>query len=223
MPARTNPFSTRFIRPGAIAYLFPRGLSPAGLVQQLTELDWRGQIIGVHGSGKSTLIASLIEPVELSGRRAILFALGDGQRSLPTDWVRQARASGATTGLPSSASGTGGQASRGTHHFSPVRLLVIVDGYEQLSFWSRLRLKLVCRRRGWGLLVTAHRNVGFPTLFHTRPSLEVAQAVVRRLLAAGESNISPEAVAESFAQCQGNLRETLFVLYDRYETHRNVE
>ncbi|MBI3839890.1 MAG: hypothetical protein HY288_18355, partial [Planctomycetia bacterium] len=61
------------------------------------------------------------------------------------------------------------------------------------------------------------RDVGFPTLFRTGPSLEVAQAVVDRLLPAGEIAISPGAVAASFTQCQGNLRETLFALYDQYE------
>ena len=223
MPARTNPFSTRFIRPGAIAYRFPPGFSPDDLVRQLSESAWRGQIIGAHGSGKSTLIASLIEPIERAGRRVLLFALRNGQRSLPRDWVRQARVSNATAGLPRIASSTGGQAAGGTGHVCPVRLLIIVDGYEQLSFWSRLRLKLVCRQRAWGLLVTAHRDVGFPSLLRTRPSLEVAQAVVEMLMSAGESSLSPEAVAKTFADCQGNLRETLFVLYDRYEIRRKGE
>jgi hypothetical protein len=160
-------------------------------VRKLGESDWLGQIIGPHGSGKSTLIATLVEPLKRAGRQALRFALHDGQRSLPRDWLRQARADAAR--------------------------LMIVDGYQQLSFWSRLRLKRVCRRHGWGLLVTAHRDVGFPTLFRTSPSLDVAQAVVAQLLPAGEITVSREQVAKSFAQCQGNLRETLFALYDRYE------
>jgi hypothetical protein len=191
IPARTNPFSTRFTRPGAIAYLFAPGQSPTDLVRKLSESAWRGQIIGPHGSGKSTLIAALVEPLERAGRRAHRFALHDGRRSLPRDWLRQARADAAR--------------------------LIIVDGYQQLSFWGRLGLKRICRRHGWGLLVTAHRDVGFPMLFRTSPSLDVAQAVVAQLLSAGEFNVNAEEVARSFAQCQGNLRETLFALYDRYE------
>jgi hypothetical protein len=191
MPALTNPFSTRFVRPGAIAYVFAPGQSPSDLVGKLSESAWRGQIIGPHGSGKSTLLAALMEPLERSGRRAILFALHDAQRSLPWDRVRQARAESAR--------------------------LMIVDGYQQLSFWNRLRLKRVCRRQGWGLLVTAHRDVGFPTLLRTGPSLDLAQAVVAQLMPAGEIRISPASVAKRFAQYQGNLRETLFALYDLYE------
>jgi hypothetical protein len=191
IPAHSNPFSTRFIRPGAIAYLSAPGQSPADLVKKLSASAWRGQIIGPHGSGKSTLIAALIEPLARSGRRALLFALHDAQRSLPRDWVRQARADSAR--------------------------LVIVDGYQLLSYWNRLGLKRVCRQHGWGLLATAHRDVGFPTLARTDPSLDVAQAVVAQLLPAGEITISPAAVAQSFAQCRGNLREMLFALYDQYE------
>lgn len=35
----SNPFSTRFVRPGALPFLFPPGLDAPGLVQALASRD----------------------------------------------------------------------------------------------------------------------------------------------------------------------------------------
>ena len=121
-------------------------------------------------------------------------ALHDEQRRLTGDWTRQAHAAGAS--------------------------LIVVDGYEQLGRLARWSLGWHCRRHGWGLLVTAHVDVGLPTLATLAPNLVVAQAVVDRLLQRGENSISREIVAECFAASDGNVRETLFALYDRYEAAR---
>ena len=57
---RVNPFSTRFVEPGAIAYRFPNADGLAALVRRLDETGGWGQLVGPHGSGKSTLLASLL-------------------------------------------------------------------------------------------------------------------------------------------------------------------
>ena len=95
--------------------------------------------------------------------------------------------------------------------------LLIIDGYEQLSLVSRLRLAWQLRRRGWGAIVTAHRDVGFPTLYQTLASVELTQRVVARLLPNGDAMIDDETIARCFAASGGNVRETLFGLYDRFE------
>jgi len=94
---------------------------------------------------------------------------------------------------------------------------IVVDGFEQLSTWNRWRVRLCCRRRGCGLLVTAHRNVGLPGLFETTADVRTAQAIVGRLLAADSVRLTPEVVAEQFRVAGGDLRETLFRLYDVWE------
>ncbi len=190
-----NPFSTRFIRPGAIPYRFPARQTAGDVVAKLSALGWRGQIVGPHGSGKSTLLASLLEPLRRAGRPAWMVCLHDGQRRPPRDWTAQATRAAAS--------------------------LVIIDGYEQLSAWSRVWVKRRCRRRGWGLLVTAHDEVGFPTLFHTVADLRVAQEVVDRLLPADDNSIDEAIVAAHFAAARGNLREMLFGLYDHHERQRH--
>jgi hypothetical protein len=184
----SNPFSTRFIRPGAIPFIFPDGQSAALLVDRLRDFQWRAQLIGPHGSGKSTLLAALIPALESVGREVLAIDLHQGQRR-----------------LPNLAAGT----------LSAATLLVI-DGYEQLSWWSRRRVKGLCRRTGAGLLVTAHTDLGLPTLYSTEPSQTLAQAVVARLLAGGDRRITSDDISTAFAASGGNIRETLFRLYDIY-------
>ena len=191
---RSNPFSTRFVRLGAIPYLFEPQQNAEDLVARFAEAGWRGQIVGPHGSGKSTLLATLNAPLARAGRRLWSVALHDGARRLPADWLGEAKSASAN--------------------------LIVIDGYEQLSVSSRFVVKARCRRLGWGMLVTAHRDVGFTTLFSTASSLEATQALVRRLLGDDPACIGPQVAAECFAACAGNVRETLFALYDRWETVR---
>jgi hypothetical protein len=99
--------------------------------------------------------------------------------------------------------------------------LLIVDGYEQLSWLARRRLAVRRRRLGFGLLVTAHADAGLPTVFATSVSLELAQSIVAELLGRQGGRLAEEVqaddVAWAFAEQRGNLRETLFRLYDLVE------
>jgi hypothetical protein len=186
-----NPFSTRFIRPGAIAFRFPPDSSAEGLVERLRTLEWRGAILGPHGSGKSSLLAALIPAIRRSGKTVLLIELHDGQRRLPVALSER-------DDLTADS-------------------VVVVDGYEQLSCLARRRLGRFCRSRGTGLLVTSHHPVGLPELFHTNTSLALAEAIVTTLLAGRGDFVRSEEVAERFQAHAGNLRETLFDLYDLYE------
>jgi len=188
--ARVNPFVTRRVRPGAIPFLFPEHQSLELLLQQLNTRHGWGQIVGPHGSGKSTLLHTLTPELQRQGFQVEFFTLRRAERRLPLSI------------------------------FSPPswndNTRVIVDGYEQLSWWSRLWLKLVCCQRGAGLLVTTHRDLGLTTLYQTEPSLATTQAVVDHLLASSAVTLSESDIARCFDQQQGNLRETLFMLYDLY-------
>jgi hypothetical protein len=189
-----NPFSTRHVRPGAIAYRFPAGNSAAGLVERLRQNGWEGQIVGPHGSGKSALVAALITAIEQTGRQTMLIELHDGQRRLPVNLRR----------MPGVADGA----------------VIVVDGYEQLGRSRRVALKRFCRRRGLGLVVTAHASAGLPDLFRTTTSLALARQIVDRLLPKSSSPIAPQEVNDRFTLHQGDMREVLFDLYDLYEQRR---
>lgn len=196
-PDRGNPFIAQCIRPGAIDFIFPPGVTKEQLVDKLRANRWRGAIIGAHGSGKSTLMHALRPALEAAGRPVVLFELHDGERRLPTSL----RAAGVAPGG-----------------------MVLVDGYEQLSWWSKLLLLWVCGRLRCGLLVTAHRLVALPTLWVTQTSEELAVAVVRKLATVehGDSVVTADEIARAFVSHDGNIREMLFGLYDLYRQREGV-
>lgn len=196
---RSNPFATRYTRPGEIAFLFPPGQSAGTVAAALKKAGWWGEIVGPHGSGKSTLLAALRPELMAHGRQVVHFALSQGERQLPTGGSRDPGAGGQDPDTWSE------------------QTQVVIDGYEQLSWWNKRKIQRLCRQRGAGLLITAHEPCGLPTLLKTAPSLELAQSIVRQLLPAGDATISAEDVAAAYDHHPTNLREMLFHLYDLYQ------
>lgn len=191
-----NPFATRAIRPGALAYWFEDAAnSPATLTERFLARHARGQLIGPHGSGKSTLVAALLPALEAAGKRPHRIALHDGQR-------RILRAQ-----LP---------ARRLTRDD-----VLVIDGYEQLGWLARWQISRRCRRADCGLLVTAHTDVGFPILFRTDVTPLVARHVIEQLARETPEMVLPaEEAMRRVRALDGNLREVLFALYDEYEARR---
>jgi energy-coupling factor transporter ATP-binding protein EcfA2 len=202
-PARrtTNPFATRWVRPGAIPYHFRDGASAAAIIERLSNNGWRGAIIGPHGSGKSTLLASL-RPLIESARRAVrTISLHDWQRALPAEFARDIRGNDRSN-LPT---------------------MLIVDGYEQLGWRARRQLRAACKGNDCGLLVTAHREnavSGLPILYRTQASLETVHYLVDHELPSHGGLIDSSDVAAAFDGQERNVRETLFALYDLFERRR---
>ncbi len=183
-----NPFATRYVRPGAQAFLFSGEDSLEQLVNRLRQNHGWGQIIGPHGAGKSTLLASLIPALREAGRHVILVTLREAQRRLPRQVLDELR-------------------------HSPNALL-IVDGYEQLSRSNRYLLRRRCRRARGGLLVTAHHSVDLPDLYHVVPSLEIVQRLVARITPGRDTVVTAADVEACFSLRGHDVRETLFDLYN---------
>ncbi|MCA9147759.1 MAG: hypothetical protein KDA92_00605 [Planctomycetales bacterium] len=194
----SNPFATRWIQPGAINFQFPVGESLSQLIERLVANRWQGQIVGPHGSGKSTLLSNLMPALRDSGRDVRRFHLQVGQRVLPV-----------------SDDEIGG--------WSP-QTLVVVDGYEQLSWWQRWRLRRDCRVRGAGLLVTTHRPTRLPLLAQTSTSVTLLRQLVTVLLERHPNGIelADADVVRAFESHRGNLREALLELYDVYQQQHDV-
>lgn len=190
----TNPFSSRAVRPGAMAYLFPDGTTSRQLVERLAAHEWLGQIIGPHGSGKSALLASLRPAIEAAGRRVVQFTLHDGERRMPAEFREVKDAANS--------------------------VVIVVDGYEQLGRLSRWHLRRRYRKESWGLLVTTHRDLGLPTILQTVATPELAIALVNQLQSSGPQLVSADDVRAAFARNAGNLRLVLMELYDQYERRR---
>lgn len=191
-----NPFSTRFIRPGAIAYRFEEGESAKTLVDRLESQGWLGEIIGPHGTGKSSLLEALA-PELASRRRVVRFQLT------------------ATSPRLSLGQLFGGR--------WDAKTLVVIDGYEQLGAAARGLLAARRRLSGAGMLVTAHSRCGFPVLCETEGSEPRLAAIVEELVAGSGATISRSEVAQALQAAGGDMRDALFRLYDLYELRRNRE
>jgi hypothetical protein len=105
---------------------------------------------------------------------------------------------------------------------SASNLVLIVDGYEQLSLLERWRLARICRRKGCSLLVTAHSPTRYPTLIHTTPNLAIIEQLAANLCSEVSTSVTPKDVAASHAIHGSNVREIFFDLYDRHERRRRA-
>lgn len=193
-PPTENPFSSRYVRPGALPFLFPPGESVETIVARFENAGRRGAIVGPHGSGKSTLVETLLPRLRDANREVRMYVLRDGERALRASF---------DTGL------------------AAVDVLII-DGYEQLGLWGRLSLGRAVRRTGCGLLVTSHRSVrGATTLFAARSTAATTAALVEQLSATTGGFVEPQVVVQLFNAHDGDVREVLFALYDLYELRRS--
>jgi hypothetical protein len=193
-PFESNPFSSRFIRPGAIPYRFQAGARIETVLNRLRDCNGQGAIVGPHGSGKSTLLCTLVPELSRRGWQTTVLTLHDRERWLPHGW------------MPS-----------GTQQF------IVVDGFEQLNFISRWWLRATCRARRWGLLVTAHGPMGLPVVHRTETSPELLASLVREITPDTGRRLSKDALTGAYSRSQGNLREAFFGLYDLYELPAYVE
>lgn len=190
-----NPFSTRFTRPGALPFLFEAGESTEAIVAKFVAAGRRGAIVGPHGSGKSTLLASLLPALHDAGMKPIVHTLHDGQRRLPRGFAAPARGDD----------------------------VLILDGYEQLSWWGRREVRKAVERVGAGLLATAHAPLaGLPTLCETRPTWETTRRAITELTPSLPAfHLADDELRRLYEQCGGNVRELCFKLYDLYESRRS--
>ena len=181
-----NPFSTRYIRAGAIPYRFiEQGDSIEAFGQRLRRASWRGQIVGPHGSGKTTLLRTLDNHWTAWGREPLV---------LP---------------IPKSPLGLLKASRRWTHVTQ-----VLVDGFEQSGPLRKIALVMLCRSRDCGLLTTSHTaGLLLPIAHRTRVSEQLATDLVTYLTTC-TSAIDRSTVCDHFRKQHGNMRETFLSLYD---------
>jgi len=152
-----------------------------------------GQIVGPHGTGKSTLLEALSGLFHESGTVVFKTVLRDRQRRLPSNFADRLRECQADN------------------------CVVIIDGYEQLATFSRVWLHWKRRRLGFGLLITTHRPIfGQPILYKTAPNRETCRRIVQTLLN-NEAEIAPQTLDSLFAKHRGNMRQIFLELYDQWE------
>ena len=196
----SNPFSTRFLSPGQLSFVGLDDQTLDGLAEKLIQQNGNGQIVGPHGTGKTTLT------FELQKRIARLNATNTNYR-----FVRK------TVG-PRQTIRTSEQAAEFNPHS---KTILVLDGVELLSWLQRLALIKTCQRKRIGFLVTAHRPVwGLPVLVSTKPDRSQFEAIVRQLTRDCDFQISTDRLNELYTNNNGNIREALMSCYDDFEASR---
>ena len=184
-----NPFSTCWIRPDRCEYQFDNPDQLDQLIDNLLQAG-SGQITGAHGTGKSTLLATLLKELVRRGCQVTQVQLHAGERRLAAKV-----------------------------HFQsvPARSWLAIDGFEQLSRWRRWRLARQCRRRQIQLLVTSHQQHRLGTSVHLAPGLENACRLVEQLQRHTRAVVTRQDVAGLFRLHKQNVREILFGCYDLFQ------
>jgi hypothetical protein len=187
---RTNPFATRYTRPGAIPPLDATGqlVDIARLVEDIRRM--RGlSIEGPHGTGKSTLLVALAAAFDAAGQLGATVRLRH---------FRDATAAFAAVGR------------------APAQSACCLDGWNVLGPCGWL-VRLLARVRRVMLVVTSHRATGLPLIISTTATLPLFTAIVARLPDHGGSSIDAADLADALVHHPSNLREALLELYDHVE------
>lgn len=223
----SNPFCTRFVRPGAIAYRFPTDQNGASenppqlgdqaelqLICDRLKIDRVGLIVGPHGSGKSTLLQSLMPVLEPGYRKVLLWQLCDPRPAGPISRLRYSRRSWRMINQ---------QFSRMNEHD-----LLIIDGIDQLSALNRFHLLHRSRKRGPSILATAHRPTADRPWYATRVLFETKLdrhricELTEQLLRDSPielTGIVKRKLASRDCSRMTNLRDFWFECYDDVQDH----
>ena len=188
-----NPFSTKFVRPGAIEFYASSGLDLNSIADELMRHKI-GQIVGPHGCGKTTLTHGLESLLGVSGQ--------------PFTTIRRITVR-SKNDLTTSHCDQDSAISHGE--------LLIVDGFKRLPWLHRRMLIANAKRSKTGLLITTHQRVrGIEVLAELTPSLESLIHVVRHLKP--DPMPDPTLIEDVFKRTNGNIRESLMAMYDWFES-----
>lgn len=189
-----NPFCTRSVSPGRIPPFDDSGraLDALALLAALEERGGSAALVGPHGSGKTTLLWHVAAALEARGRRV--------------ERVRLSDAHSVVAAIRAVIRQTGGG-------------IVCADSWERLGRpWADL-VRWCAGILGARLVVTAHHPGPLPTLWTCRTSPALLAAIVTQLPHdAGPAWPERERqIEDAFRQSAGDIREALFMLYDRFE------
>jgi hypothetical protein len=174
----------------------------------LNELQSRGAIIGPHGTGKTTLLVHLLPLIGQVRYRHCIDQLLQINESPEANlvWLQlRAKHQPWRTILNSRP------------HWGRGRILIL-DGFEQLSWLARLWVIFATRLRESGLLVTAHKPVALPTLYRTNMALETAIEVIRHVHPEWHGDeLQASELRQLLRKHHQNLREVMMEMYDAFE------
>ena len=184
----SNPFCTHWITPAKCVYQPRYDDEVRGLHEKFVDAGLRGQIIGPHGVGKSSLLWQLCESIKHAGMNPIWMKSNDVWPDL----------------IPSTESNR--------------ETVWLIDSFESLSRRQQSRLIRFTKRNAIGLLVTCHRRVSLPVIVELEAELHHAiQAIMQLQSQFDHSFIDEEDVKELWSECNADLREVLMACYDKWQ------
>ena len=211
-----NPFSAERIRPGRLHFRFSRatGANDSKTIESncdsllaAMKSQPRSLIVGPHGTGKSTLLQSLLPKLQQSYTKVAMHRLSADPTLGFVRRMRQRSQAGRRVTSEYDALPSGG--------------LLVVDGWEQLPASARWRLTRFKVSRGISLLATSHRAIaGWDTLYQTRAHKRLVRTLANELLLDTPHEIR-ELVSANIMKRRidetTNIRELWFELYDLFE------
>jgi ABC-type dipeptide/oligopeptide/nickel transport system ATPase component len=190
-----NPFSTCNWRSGVIDYIFESDVDIGVIFERLTVAGGFGQIVGEHGTGKSTLLESIAKYAAAQKKLNVQkIILNSTRKKLPPDFLSSLQKIDANT-------------------------IHILDGYEQLSLLAKIKLRLCRRRNKNKLIFTTHKPAPFvPVIYKTTANPEIFKNLVKNMIKNNNNfNINNYQINQIFKETKGNFRNGFFKLYDLFE------
>jgi len=203
---QSNPFATKFVNAGRMAFIGFEDRALDHLAKKLIEQQGNGQITGPHGVGKTTLTH------ELETRVARLCGPVSGSNSV-FKFVRKTIGAKREIRFAKPVGPVGTAMSFGDDDFLSsdsrrAKTVLVLDGVERLSWFERLALLKTCQRTQVGLLLTSHRRLwGVRTLLELTPDFRRFELVVDTLTSGLEFQLSPERLRKIFTDNDGDMRE----------------
>ncbi|MDR1479826.1 MAG: hypothetical protein LBJ00_12910 [Planctomycetaceae bacterium] len=189
----SNPFSVCNWQAGSIEYIFDSEVNIGEIFARLTAAGGVGQIVGKHGSGKSTLLESLERHLTKSGLNVQKILLNSTKKSLPQNFLLSLQKKDTNT-------------------------VHILDGYEQLSLLSKIKLRMKNLHNTGGFIFTTHKLAAFVPIIHkTIARYEIFQHLVRNMIKNNNFKINDKQIEQIFKETNGNFRDGFFKLYDLFE------
>jgi ABC-type phosphate/phosphonate transport system ATPase subunit len=192
---KPNPFSTCFTAPGQIEFV-ESDYAVDDLAGRIASDKRCFQVVGAHGSGKTTLtiaIANRLQGIDchwITFRQAKRLSFPNVQFQ---DYPKRIETRDAT------------------------RSVIFIDGIECLSWLQRMTMLQAMSNSKWQPVVTSHRRlVGIAVLAELKSTLDSFRRLAMELHAE-KSRVWDEAIESAFHDNNGNVREGFFQLYDFLE------